>query len=186
MRLFVASEIGEDLLGAAYLRLKHEGMLEMMFWLSAPGLRDFLKWACERNDVVVIGAFVETDGIVELGGLGWVREIQVRNGKKYADVGELFFRQFQSMGVTRQLAGLMLDFAFEQVGVAALYGVTPRPNVAAIRFMKSVGFGHTCEVPEFAAWMGQNCPAVISWMTRQMWLESSGRAKVAATAGSAA
>jgi RimJ/RimL family protein N-acetyltransferase len=177
--LFVASDIGENLLGAAYLRMVHEGLLDMMFWLSAPTLRGFLDWACSRKDVVVIGSFVAdpSQGTVELAGLGWVREIQVRNGKKYADVGELFFRQYQSMGVTRDLASLMLDFAFEQVGVSALYGLTPRPNVAALRFMRAVGFEHTAEIPELAAWNGQNCPAVISWMTKAMWQVRSGRAR---------
>lgn len=184
-QFFVASDVGEDLLGAAYLRLKSEGMLEMMFWLEAPTLREFLKWSCERKDVVVIGAFFEDENGVRLAGLGWVREIQMRNGKKYADTGELFFREFQAMGVTRTLASLMIDFAFEQVGVSVLYGLTPRPNEAAIRFMKAMGFSHTVEIPELASWMGDNCSAVISWLTRQTWMERTENKKADEFAGSA-
>jgi RimJ/RimL family protein N-acetyltransferase len=169
-QLFVASEIGEALLGAAYLRMLNEGLLDLMFWKTPPSLREFLNWACGRKDVVVIGGFVE-DPVrgVRLAALGWVREIQERLGRKYADTGELVFREFQTRRISGALVKLMLDYAFQEVGVEALYGLTPSKNIAAVRFMRHVGFQSTVEVPQLCCLRGEICGGVVSWLTRQQW-----------------
>lgn len=161
----VNSHIGEELLAIAYLRMQQEGLLEYMFWKQPPSLREFLNWACATSTVVVIGGFV--DG--ELAGLGWVREIQERGGKRFADTGEVIFRQYQAMGVSHEIARLMLDFAFQEVKAEALYGITPAKNIPAVRFMRHMGFGHTCEVPHLCSLHGEICGGYISWMTREMW-----------------
>ena len=171
----VRSNIGEELLAVAYLRMQAEGLLQQMFWQAAPSLREFLDW-CHSPGTIVIGAFIEIQRPtldaapeVELAGLGWVHSVRVRNGARYADAGEVFWRKFQAMGCTLEMGRLMLDFAFQEVKVDALYGITPEKNIPAVRFMKHCGFQAFGPIPGLCCWNGQECGGYMSVLTRAAW-----------------
>ena len=162
----------------AYLRMQAEGLLNQMFWQKAPTLREFLDW-CESPGTVVIGCFMETIAPtldappqIELAGLGWVHSVRVRNGVRYADAGEVFWRQFQAMGVTLEMGRLMLDFAFEEVKADTLYGITPEKNIPAVRFMRHCGFQAFGPIPGLCCWKGQECGGFMSVLTKEAWQEA--------------
>ena len=173
--LTVKSDIGEDLLAVAYLRMKTEQLLQMVFWEKAPTLKSFLEWCAAPNSVIV-GCFTETDRsnvgsppLIELAGLGWLTGITMRGGKRRADAGEVFWRETQAAGLTSQFGRLLLDFAFEEVKASTIYGITPVRNVAAVRFMRHCGFESFGPIPELCCWMGETCDGYISAMTFANW-----------------
>ena len=173
----IRSEIGQSLLAVAYLRMEQEGFLPMVFWDKVLDLREFLDW-CAKPNMVVAGCFVETPGptldappVIQLAGLGWIYNIKDRNGCRYADVGEVFWREYQSMGVTFDLVKALYQFAFGPCKITALYGITPEKNIAAVRFMKRCGFQAYGPVPGLCCWYGEECGGWLSVLTRDAWVE---------------
>jgi RimJ/RimL family protein N-acetyltransferase len=171
----IRSEIGGSLLGVAFLRMEQEGLLPMMFWEKAPTLRTFLEW-CEQPNSIVAGCFVERPGPtldappdIRLAGLGWLHNIKTRNGCRYADVGEVFWREYQAMGMTHDMGKSLLDFAFNECQMTAIYGITPEKNIAAVRFMKNSGFTAFGPIPWLCCWQGVECGGYLSVLTKETW-----------------
>ena len=179
--LKVQTDVGEELLAVAYLRMQQEGLLSMFFWEKAPTLRAFLDW-CAKPESVVVGVFLETIAPtldeppkVELCGLGCIHSIRSMGGKRHGDTSEVFFREFQSIGITGDAGQALLEFAFTKCNMDAIYGVTPSKNLAAVRFMRWMGFTAFGPIPELCCWNGENCDGWISVLTRSAWLGRSGK-----------
>ena len=172
--LKIRTDIGDELLAVAYLRMQQEELLPMFFWEKPPTLRAFLDWCAQPNSVVV-GVFLETIAPtldapkVELVGLGCIHSIRSMGGKRHGDTSEVFFREFQAMGITGEAGRALLRFAFTECKMDALYGITPCKNLAAVRFMRWVGFKAFGPIPELCCWDGENCDGWISVLTRSMW-----------------
>lgn len=163
-KLSIKSALGDDMLALAYLRARAEGLFAALFWEREPELRAFLEW-CNRKDAVVVGCFSG----VNLAGLGAVTSIKKRGNRMLGDVSEIFFREYQVQGVTEEFGRLLLKFAFEEVKMTDLYGVTPAKNYPAVRFLRHMGFMATEPIPNLCVWNGQNCDGIISWLTLEMW-----------------
>ena len=180
MAIRVRTDVGQSLLAVAYLRMEQEGLLSMMFWEKAPELRAFLEW-CEQPNSIVVGCFVETPGptldapaTIVLAGLGWLQNIKTRNGCRYADVGEVFWREYPAMGITLDMGKALMEFAFEECRMDAIYGITPEKNIPAVRFMKNSGFTAFGPIPGLCCWKDVECDGYLSVLTKESWGERKG------------
>jgi RimJ/RimL family protein N-acetyltransferase len=107
--------------------------------------------------------------VITLAGLGWLHNIKTRNGCRYADVGEVFWREYQAMGITLDMGKALLDFAFNECSMDAIYGITPEKNVPAVRFMKASGFTSFGPIPGLCCWRGVECAGYLSVLTEESW-----------------
>jgi RimJ/RimL family protein N-acetyltransferase len=165
------SEIGEDLVATAYLRLKAEGLLPIVFYQGPISLAGFLDWY--RNPTSkFLGCFARPDldkSKLELCGLGWIQSISTVGGVKRGETGMVFFRNWQSHGYPREWTRQMLDFSFGPLGMDYLYGTTPEENVVAVRFSRQMGFRQFGPIPGYCNWNGQPSGAIISAMSKEEW-----------------
>ena len=174
-KLEVLSNIGDDLLAVAYLRMKNEGLLPYVFWEQVPELQAFLNW-CNQSTSLVVGCFVTRSNVgapIELAGLGWVRDIKTRNGHRRGDAGEVFWREWQAAGVTEGFGKLLLEFAFGPCKMDYLYGITPEKNIPAVRFMRHMGFRDFGPIPGLCCLNGVECGGVLSVLGKEQWLQRS-------------
>jgi hypothetical protein len=162
--LTVRDKLGDDILACAYLQLKSENLLPALFWEKQPSLIAFLEW-CNKPDTVVVGCYKGP----YLAGIGIVSGIKKRGDRVLGDASEVWFRAYQSQQLTVTFASMLLKFAFEEIKVTDLFGVTPLKNIPAIRFLKLMGFEQTAPVPNLCVWMGENCSGVLSWLNIETW-----------------
>lgn len=173
-QLTVSTRIGDDLAAVAYLTLKQQGLLRVVFYEGEPSLKWFLEWF-QTNDSVILGCFATALGSTTpvLAGLGWLTSICERNGVKRSEIGMVFFREWQHGSLPAEWCDQMIDFSFEQLGMSAIYGTTPEANRAAVKFSKQMGFDQFGPIPYGCTWKGKPCGTIQSVMTRAMW--ESGR-----------
>lgn len=176
LELFISTEIGEDLLAAAYLMMKHDGLLETVFYESVPPLWLFLSWATNPNSKF-IGCFVRPTldvDAVEMAGLGWLWQMGGVPGAMKAETGMVFLKKWQHSGIPVELAEKMLDCSFGPLGRDVLYGVTPVRNRAALLFSRKLGFKQTEPLPKYGSWHGEPTDIVMSYLEKGTWLEKKG------------
>ena len=178
-KLTVATDIGESLLGVAYLKMESQGLLSMVFWEKTPSLKGFLEW-CAQPTRIICGCFTHTDRsnvgaepLVELAGLGWITSIRERNGARRGDVGEVFWRETQAAGQTSEFGRLLLEFSFGPCKMSTLYGITPEKNIPAVRFMRHMAFQPFGPIPSLCCWNGEECGGFLSALTKERWLQRS-------------
>jgi RimJ/RimL family protein N-acetyltransferase len=159
-----------DLIATAYLRLKQEGVLEMIYYECDPGLPKVLATMTDPA-TITLGCFVKDGERVDMVGLGHAAAaLTLPNGQKKAELSEVFFKDWQRRNVTLPMAQMMIQWLFDRSDLDFLYGTTPEKNPAAVRFMKALGFGHTREpIPNFTCWQGKPCGCYVSWMDAERW-----------------
>jgi RimJ/RimL family protein N-acetyltransferase len=159
----------DEIFAIAYMKMKQEKTLQLLFWEESPSLRAFLDW-CSQPNSIVAGVF--TDGpTLELAGIGALHSINMRGGKKRADTSEIFWRKYWITQHTLEMGKMLLNFAFEDAEMEILYGITPEPNRAAVDFMVRCGFDRFGPVPGLCSWHGRSCPGWLSVMSREKWLQ---------------
>ena len=170
-RLVVAPLNDVDLIATAYLQMKREGTLALLYYEGDIGLQRFLSVmtnpACINYACLVKGA----DGGVDLAGIGHIAIPQVLpNGRKKAEISVAFHKQWQRRDITLPLAQMMVEWTFDRSDVDYLYGTTPAPNRAMLAFMRRLGFGHSAEpIPNYTCWQGEPCGVYVSWMDAERW-----------------
>lgn len=172
LTLSIEDKLPDDFVAAAYLGFKASGELAHLFYESVPTLREFMDWH-RKPDSIWLGciALDQETGKSEIAGMGWINAItDCGGGHIKAEVGMGFLRKWQRNGIPSDFCDMMIDFCFERIGTAVIYGTTPEPNRSAILFMKRMGFGHLPPMPEFCCWKGRPAAAVFSYMTREMWM----------------
>jgi len=170
-RFVVAPLLSVDLYATAYLRMKQEKVLDVLYYERDPGLPKFLG-IMSTPGVTNIGCFVKhEDGRVDFVGLGHIGvPIVLPNGQKKAEISVAFFKDWQRRSVTFPLAQMMIEWTFDRADIDFLFGTTPERNPAMVKFLKALGFGHTAEpVPHFTCWQGELCGAVLSWLDAERW-----------------
>ena len=179
-RLFVKPNIGDDMIAVAYLRMKAEGLIPVIFYEGDPGLRWFLDWF-HRTDTVCYGCFlsprVDTgENQTQLCGLLWVDTIiTLASGHKKANSGVMFFRDYQKGNLPLQFGELVLDAVFSDLKIDVLWGTTPVPNRIAKLFTMRLGYKYLPPCPMFCSWEGKVCDAAVCYLTKQMWQEQRGK-----------
>lgn len=169
--------ISEEIAATAFLIAKEQGLLPWVFY-EAPNitLSKFLAWHTNPNNVVY-GCYVRYPaGGNDLAGLGWAVS-RTPVGKQFKfEVGFLFFKQFQRTGLPERFASLMIGHAFENLNAVLLCGTTPTKNIAAARFIQKTGFKTLGVMPHFCTFNAEPCNCVLSYYTREMWEQNTGRA----------
>jgi RimJ/RimL family protein N-acetyltransferase len=74
---------------------------------------------------------------------------------------------YRTPRITTGIATLVLHYSFEQLGLQALYGLTPSTNRGAIRFAKRLGF-EPCQVKPMV-YEGQVVEGIETVLTRARW-----------------
>lgn len=166
-QLYLRPNPGDDILAVIYLQAKTEKLLGAFFWETAPSLKAFLDW-CNRPDAVVVACYCGE----YIAGLGVVSSIKTRCGLKIADASELFFHKYQGADTTTGLTWLLLQYAFEDLEIDTLFGTTPAGNLAALRFLKLMGFSHSATIPNLCCWMGEPSGGIVSWRTKEDWTKN--------------
>lgn len=162
----------QDTLAEIYLRLKREGLLPILFHEGVPDLAGFLSAYLKPHSLTML-CFTESPH-VDICGMGHVTPPWfIGKDLARAETSMVFFDKWQRRDVTVPMAHLMCEYAFETTpSVQALFGTTPVPNKAAVRFITAAGFVRSTEpVPHYSTWQGQRCACYISWLTRERWAE---------------
>lgn len=173
-RLGVYSDLGDELLACAYLRMRQEGLLSVVYYLGDPTLREFLDWHRNPRNIY-LGAFHTPifasgeEGAVQLAGIGWLNSITDLGSHRKAEVGMIYFREFWGNGLPMEWTEMMLDFAFQEAGIGVVYGCTPTQNPLARRFAKALGMREFGPVPKYCAWRGQPSDAWFFSLTKEEW-----------------
>lgn len=173
-QLFLRSQVEEDLLGYFYLKLKEERMLDWLYYQKVPSLSEFLAFH-RRTDMVYLCGFTskildnQPVGEPELSGMGWVDCIQRLPGLAKGQVSMAFLRRFQQDETALELAKMMIDFAFDTVGLDTVLGTTPVRNRAACIFTERVGFQKIGVAQDYVSFWGEKSAALLSVMTKDRW-----------------
>lgn len=171
--IVVAERPTQDVLGAAYLRAKSEGLLRYYFHQDETDreLWDWLNWAMEPGSIMY-GAFQcnERRGY-ECVGLGKLHPPQPMGAGKYkAEVSIVFFREYQLRAITLPSCSMMLEMIFDRTNVDVCFGTIAEHNHASRRFMKAIGFESMPQpIPNYTSFKGRTCGMWVSWMTAEMW-----------------
>lgn len=166
---------GQELLASVYLRFKQEGVLPIFFHEGVPDLCTFLSLMLKPKSLTMacFSRSPHKDAVVGIGHV--VAPVDIGNGYNKSEVSMAFFKEYQRPRITVSCAHLMLQYVFERCAeIEALFGCTPEPNRAAVRFIGAVGFKRSVEAVEaYSTYNGQLCGCYISWMTKTRWQEIS-------------
>ena len=170
----IVAPVSMDLLASAYLTMKMDGTLSVLFYESDPGIPKFLATYSDPN-AITYGCYLKSGDQTTLVGIGHISAAIGRgDGSKKSELSCAFFAGYQRRDITFPLSQMMLEQTFDRYDIDVLFGTTPEKNRAMLMFMKNLGFGHTAEpVPYFTTWKGEVCGVYISWITREMWEELS-------------
>ena len=178
--IFVSADLDEELLAVAYIRMKVEGLLPIVYHESIPPLSEFIAYHNKEKKHSYydhyLGAFARPtlDAPPELIGMGWLGGIRGPVGSIKGEVGFVFFRKWQQVKVPLVATRLMIDYCFDVAGVDIVVGTTPVKNRAALIFDRRLGFTQLPAIPNFTTFQGEPCDAVISYMTKPAWRDSNG------------
>lgn len=159
----------QDFLATIYLRMKSEKLLEVMFYEEQPDLCRFMSLMLADGEVV-LGLFqIESTGLYTLIGFGGIsKPVNMGNGYNKSEMFCLFFKEFQKRHVTIPVAQTMMAWVYERSTVDVMFGTTPAPNIAMVRFAKALGF-KLSKIDNFTTWKGDPCAAWISCMSEEEW-----------------
>lgn len=176
----------ERILAHIYFQLESEDLLEVIFHEgNKPTLLWFLStyMSPERSTLLCYRKSPEGPygGLTPVG-FGWITQ-QWKIGEHFrkSEFGMGFFRGVSPYETT-MLGRMQIDWAFANLPVDTLLGVTPEPNRAVSLIARRVGFSSSGPIPGFTAFRGKLCAAVIQSMTRERWNQilSEGRISNAA------
>lgn len=159
----------QDLLGQIYFRMKAEGLLEVMFYEEIPNLLRFMQLMLQEGSVVLALFQIKgTDSYApELIGFGGISNpMQIGGGYCKAEMYCLFFEKYQRRSITFPVAQMMMAWIYERTSVDVMFGTTPAPNIAMVRFAKALGFKMS-KIDNFTTWKGEPCAVWISCLTDQ-------------------
>ena len=171
--LSVTSDVGEELLAAAYLLLSHDNLLDVVFYERKPSIREFLGWLALPNSRYLAG-FVGEGASSELAGLGWLWNVSGPDGGRRADVGIVYLKKFWGSEITDALTCKMLDVTFGPLKVSVVYMVTQWKNRLSRGIAKRMGFEMFGPLPKYGVYQGQAGDAAIGYLTRERWEEVNG------------
>jgi hypothetical protein len=167
--LAVSTGLDQKLLATAYLRLDFEKNLDLVYYEGVPSLLEFLK-TCTAPEHICLGGFVDHGKGWEFCGLSWVFDRQqLGTGHWKAETGFAFFRHCAKPSEKVRIGQLMVEALFETFNISSLFGTTPAPNRAALKYARAVGFNVCGPIPNFVSFEGALADVYISNLTKQEW-----------------
>ncbi len=163
----------DEVVASVYLKTAAEGLLDNVYHEGRPGIRAFMD-SNHDPDSILIAAYLGSPDLdtIELTGMGWINKITKVGDKKKAEVGMVFFRDYQDATLSVEFASMMLDWGIEAHGIDIYYGTIPQPNTAAIMFSRRLGFKFIAYLPMYETWGGLAVDSYICAVTREQWIES--------------
>lgn len=159
----------QDLLATCYLRMKAEGLLDIMFYEEVPNFLRYMQIMLEEGSVFLPLFQIECTGAYTLIGFGGVsKTVRMGGGYNKAEMYCLFFKEFQRRPISFPAAQTLMAWVYERTEIDVMFGTTPAPNIAMVRFAKALGFKMS-KIDNFTTWKGEPCAVWISCMTDQEW-----------------
>lgn len=167
-------------LATAWLKLAEAGQLRTVWPGGALSISEMFEWAKTPN-MAAFASFLESDNTLEFVGLGWIT-LRTRIGLTpegrdayKAEVGMSFMPRIYGTGLPEEMAAAMIDYGFQRMDLAVVYGTIPTPNALAVRFARQMGFRRLATFPEFGCWpdhdgVARPCSCEIFAVTLQDWI----------------
>ncbi len=153
--LLVTPLVTEDMLATFFLRMKSDGLLDRVFHEATASLSWFMRTYMREETCTL--ACMKEDPMTKnmtLHGLGWiVNKACVGGVFNKAEIGECFVRH-TSPRETLRYGQMMIDWAFEKMDLAVLYGIKPDRNIAGWKYAKILGFDLKGPLPYYTTWVG--------------------------------
>lgn len=159
----------QDLLATTYLRMKADGLLEVMFYEEVPDLCRYMSIMMAEGEVFLALFKIECTGSYTLIGFGGIsKPASMGNGFLKSEMYCLFFKEYQRRNISFPVAQMMMAWIYERTNVDTMVGTTPAPNIAMVRFAKALGFKMS-KIENFTTWKGEPCAVWISCLTDEEW-----------------
>jgi RimJ/RimL family protein N-acetyltransferase len=158
---------GEEAIAFLYLSFLAEGTIDIIWHDRRPSLREVLEW--HRNPTNVFFACYAhsiDSGVKSIIGLVWANSIKTVGDRKIGEVGMAFLKPWQRDGIPQECADMGLEHLFQNESLDAVFGTTPAPNRAAVRFAIKLGFDKIGIAPFFVRYDGVAVDAVLSVLTK--------------------
>lgn len=164
---------GQDTLAAAYLRMKAEGLLPLLFYQKQPDLTGFLTQMFAPGSLTMLCFSRLVQDVCGFGHV--VKPQEIGPDLEKTECSMLFFRGHQKREETVPFSHLMIEMAFAlRPPLDVILGCTPEKNPAAVRYITAVGFTRSKEpVESYTTWNGVPCGCYMSWLTRRRWEQIS-------------
>jgi RimJ/RimL family protein N-acetyltransferase len=158
----------QDLLATCYLRMKAEKLLDVMFYEEIPNLCRYMEMMLKEGSVFLALFQIERTGAYTLIGFGGTSNpVSMGGGYCKAEMYCLFFKEYQRRNISFPVAQMMMAWCYERIAnLDVMFGTTPAPNVAMVRFAKALGFKMS-KIDNFTTWKGEPCAVWISCLTDQ-------------------
>jgi RimJ/RimL family protein N-acetyltransferase len=167
----------EKILAQSYFQFEQDDTLDVIFHERVPPLSEFLQEFSNPSRTVL--TFGEADGdVINLCGLGWINQVKNMFGKlRWAETGAGVFKKYWGRNRTKVFVSMAVEYAFCELKLDAIHGVTPAPNRSMLRLLKELGFDLAGPIPLMTLWRGDvPCSAYISTMEAERWRDL-GRSK---------
>ncbi len=160
----------ERILAEGYLRFEQEGTLDLIYHHGGThSLAWFLTQFVKEQNAIL--ALCKNNAVIGFAWFNYLAKIGSTEFKK-AEAGIGFFRKTHPRDALLA-AAMGTDWAFRELGLDVMFGVTPEPNKAAVRFLERLGRDTFGPIPMFTTFPfeggHQPCGAYISTMTTVKW-----------------
>jgi ribosomal-protein-alanine N-acetyltransferase len=108
--------------------------------LSVKDIEDFIEDRLQDTDSILFYK-IEIMPTLELAGTIVLKNFDLENG--CAELGYELFPHFQGQGIMTHSTKLIMDMAFEELGLKELDAITNRDNLQSRRFLERLGFNET-------------------------------------------
>lgn len=139
----------QDLLSYLYKRTKEDGLLEILFTGMEPPSKDRFIYMLYTKPLIVGFLKPHNGEVPQAIGFGWLMELEGEPGRRKANFGFSFFRQYWGSADVREATWMTLRWWFEEMGCDVLFGPTLKRNLLAQRFAQEMGFRKIAEIPMF-------------------------------------
>ena len=165
-------------LALAFIRFDDEDLLGDIFHEWKPPLRWLLE-KFQQPENVVLGLTVEQDGVYKSAGIAWYNQLNGNPANKRAEAGAGLFREFHGspFKVAVPLIHMATEWAFKELKLDTLWGITPVPNSGMAAILKRLGYKQ-CRIEQYTVFRGEPCDAWVSTMTRERWWPSDKQEEV--------
>ena len=137
----------DDLLIQAYLRMKAEHLLGLVF-PEAGETKTAGQFMAEMSGKPMVLGFSKV--AKELIGIGWLWDVRwTAETNKKASCAFFYFRKWWGTSEIEELSRFALQWWFCKLGLSVLFGPQQSANVRARRFAEKLGFKKVADIPQF-------------------------------------
>lgn len=163
---------GEIFLPGLWKRLHDEGIYELFFHDHADmNFGAFVKALSSPDALLFMIAKTNADGSLEHMGIATLGQILDTKLTKRGVAGFLFFKKYWNHRDADDAGHKVLEYWFDKLGLDVIGGVTPKLNRPAIAYIHRLGFVSIGEIPHFCVLKDHESPAIVSYLTRELWVE---------------